>query len=186
MVSYEEEAMAKRRSRNVSMLSLVEGLHVFTRKPLQLQKRSHAHYGGTTLSQIIGPVVAPDWASEWRLQPANKKKLYSNAGTILAGGKQAADPKPDFGDPCEPVAWHAMPTPFYQEIVHKFDVRVMLDATASCEHAAVACLRSKAAYIGVVWTDFHRDALLCQIQKRVWEEYQDSASPLYQPALLLR
>ena len=75
VVSYEEEAMAKRRSRNVSMLSLVEGLHVFTRKPLQLQKRSHAHYGGTTLSQIIGPVVAPDWASEWRLQPAGQEEI---------------------------------------------------------------------------------------------------------------
>ena len=146
------------------------------------------HYPGTTHGLAIQGVGVPTYSEMWLLDRSKKVALYGSLGKVLASGSvPGADevPRPEFGSGAnlEPVAWHSSTVTFYEELVLSLNVKAILDATASDASLAIACLRLKVAYAGVVWTETHRNLLDARIMKELFLEYRTESSPLYQPLL---
>ena len=179
--------MVKRKIRQRGILQLAEGLHVFSTKGVDITPRAHLRHKNTTSSQVIGPVIAPDWSSVWREAKSVKDRIYGASGRILAGGRLPVDdvPRPSFEDACDPVAWHAMPVSFIEELVHKFELRVLCDATCGSDEAALACLRMGISYVGLCWSEEHVRLLQSRLVSQLWKEWTNPESPIKQNALPL-
>ncbi|CAE6968482.1 unnamed protein product, partial [Symbiodinium sp. CCMP2456] len=176
VVEYEEQAMVKRKLRQRGILQLAEGLHVFSAKGVDITPRAHLRYKNSTSSQVIGPVIAPDWSCVWRESKVVKDRIYGASGRILAGGRLPVDdvPRPSFEDACDPVSWHAMPVSFIEEIVHKFELRVLCDATCTSDEAALACLRMGISYVGLCWSEEHARLLQSRLVSQLWKEWTNA------------
>ena len=188
-IIYDENSVSARKTRVRGMLSLSETMLVYTTdSALQVTKKNRMHYPGTTHGLAIQGVGVPTYSEMWLLDRSQKVALYGTLGKVLASGSMpGADevPRPEFGSGAnlEPVAWHSSTVTFYEELLSALNVKAVLDATASDASLAIACLRLKVAYAGVVWTETHRNLLDARILKQLFLEYRTESSPLYQPLL---
>ena len=93
-------------------------------------------------------------------------------------------PKPVGEDGCEPMCWHSMSHKFYEELIHSFSVRVVLDLTCLDGLFPVASILTKTPYIGVVFSEEHRQAMHSYLVNTVFAEMQSEGSPIYQAGLV--
>ncbi|CAE7417237.1 unnamed protein product [Symbiodinium sp. CCMP2592] len=183
-VTYSEESVLARKATQRGFIQLAEGLHVFGSK-ISVEKRNGRHFQRSTISSVIGPGELPQWKDLWRETSDTKKAIYGHSGKILASGP-SPDPKmekPSFGDEREPVHWHSMPTTVVEEVLHTFQIGVLLDASMADESVGLACLRMKVSYLGMAWTAKHAELLSNRLKQRLWAEFKDQKSPLHQPML---
>lgn len=90
---------------------------------------------------------------------------------------------PSFDDGKEPVNWHGMSMAYYEDFLKGLGSNGVFNATCLDVELAKVCLRLKIPFVGVVMTDFHRDAAKAELKRFLFKEYQDETGPLYQPAL---
>jgi hypothetical protein len=182
-IVYDEESYLARRQRVRGLVSLTEGMWVWARDGLNLDRKRRRWYPGSTSSLLIGPVRCPAYADLWQATPSQKKEFYGTH-IVLSGGKCDSDePRPQTPQGEEPVSFHASDTLFYATLVHDFNIQGVLDATCADEVFALTCARHKVPYVGLCFSEPHRLALKQQLLKRMWQEYQDSSSPMHEPGL---
>lgn len=191
---YEEDSVSKRKAvnRGFGAMNQVETLITFSESVVKIPKKNRLHTGGSNLGNLIGPIgLTPfDSSDVWKLTPASKKKLLGQVGKILVGGAcpaedgASANPKPTFENgTTEPVMWWSSPVKLYEEFLHSFCLKAVIDLTAGDGHFALACLREKKPYVGVVFGECHRDMLYARLVRQVFKEMRKEDSPLYQAAL---
>lgn len=83
----------------------------------------------------------------------------------------------------EPVFWHATPVKFWEEMVHDYSIKAMVDLTPGDGAKALACLRARIPYVGVVFGDAHRAQLFKHLDISVMKFLQTEGDKLYQPGL---
>ena len=83
----------------------------------------------------------------------------------------------------EPSYFHSMPTTLYEEF---FDMDIgphaVLDLTAGDGACAEAALHNKISYVGVCFTDRHREKLYEWLAQAVLRGMRTEGSPFYDPA----
>ena len=128
-IVYDEDSVAAQKVRTRSLINLTELLHVWSTTSLEkhVDKRNRKHYRGSTFSTVIGPVAVPPVEERWRLPKDAKTNLLGPLGKSLVGGKVEADPAPEFADGLIPVSWHSMEGRFYEELLHSFKAKKILD-----------------------------------------------------------
>lgn len=185
-VSYEEKSLMARRDVNRGLMNQVEIMSVFSRGPLVIKRTQRKHFEGTTLGNVIGPVAVPRYedATVWKVEPKVKKEIYGTKGKVLVGGPcpGSAVPKPELQGG-EPATWHGSPMTLYEEILHSFQVSVVIDATMVDDTFALACLKSKTPYIGITFTAEHAQHVRARLMTSLWQEMQREGSELYQVGL---
>lgn len=186
-VVYTENSMAERKERVKGFCNQAENLFVFAPpNALEVPKRERLHYQGTTHGTVIGPVTVPAFESDdcWRLTVEDKRRLYGRSGKSLVGGAcPDAVPKPKFADMKEPACWHFSPKELYEELIHSFNVKLVVAPTNIDHLLPMACLETSTPLIAYCHTQDHASMLKTQILRGLWRMWTDEKSKVYQPTL---
>ena len=161
--------------------------------PIPAFDKKRLHYAGNTRGNFVGPVALPDLANLWSMPFGNKKELYGKHGRCALGGgpgegdadierKDKRNP-PRNDETSEPVAHGAMTQEFYEELLHQFNPRVVINLTSVDVNFAAACLLAKKPYLGLVWTVEHEQMFRDQLNKMTFAAMQKEG-PLYQAGLV--
>lgn len=98
--------------------------------------------------------------------PLSRTALLGPSGKILAGGGLGqVEPAQEFSDG-EPVAWHSMEERVYEEVLHSWQCKKMLDGSTLDDTFALAALKQNVVYVGVVWSEQHKEFLHQRLVKR--------------------
>ena len=166
-----------RRSRVKGFLQLTEQLRIYTAKVLELPRVKRLHFSGTSKGLRVGPIL-------WKVPKTSKSQIYGLAGKVLAGGRtDNIELMPEFSDGNLPVCWHTSHWSLYEELLHSFGAKMVLDFTCTDEVFCMAAVARRTPYIGVVWTEAHKAELEKRIAVCIWNKMLDSESPLYQVSL---
>jgi hypothetical protein len=87
-------------------------------------------------------------------------------------------------DAIEAVSWGASSIEFYEDLFDWHKAKVIINLTSVDVNAAMAAVRAKLSYVGIVWTDAHKEMFLAEMLQRVFSSFQDESSPLYEPELV--
>ena len=151
---------------------------------VELKQVPRMHYRGTNASDSIGPVVLNqmDDAESWILTWAQKKQLYGVNGLIAVGGRgDVVDDGPDDEEPPDDAAapaapgapnlrrtddtreivfYHSLPSLFWDEIVHDYQLGAILDLAVGDGALALTAVRNRLAYTGFAFTQSHKDMVM--------------------------
>ena len=190
-ILYTEESMVARYKKlKTSDVKQEEGLMMISRDILTLNGRKRRHYEGTNRGTCLGPVTLPASGTGWMLTPKQKKEVFGKLGRVSAGGPGPAVLVPD--EPEEavdkdapvPVFYHTMPLQVAEEMIHCFGAVAVIDLTPGDGAWAMACLRSRIPYTGIVFSKAHEVGLTSWLELQVLAAMQDESDPLYQAGLV--
>ncbi|OLP79222.1 hypothetical protein AK812_SmicGene40514 [Symbiodinium microadriaticum] len=132
---------------NVAWLQLhfgVVGLSIFSFNGMTMAKRNSKHFTGSNFGNVIGPcsTMPIDDKDLWILDVAAKKVLYGPGGRTLAGGAAPdAPPKPHV-EGGEPASWHLTHKHAWEELLHMFGIKLMLQAPSLDHLMAISCIKA--------------------------------------------
>ena len=157
----EEKSLNARKLRVQGTTHLVEFMHVF-HAGMKLSGDDRLHYPGSNMSNIIGPVKFLAYSDAYCVPIELKKKFLNGPnGTILAGGAVHPDDKsvkkPIMTDGTEPLTWYPTAQEFYEEIMHSFNIGIVLDCPCLDTTFAKAAIKRQVPYIGLVLSDDQRE-----------------------------
>jgi hypothetical protein len=124
-----------------------------------------------------------------------EKKLYGVHGIVLVGGtgpsNSLADDEEDAKDKkirspsnIEPVCFGAETTEFYENLLAWHNAKAFINLTSTDINAAMSAVELKIPYLGIVFTDYHKDFFLAEMVRRVFACFQDESSSLFEPELV--
>ena len=177
--------MASRMERLKCVVNCIEGVHVFSKNTLEIPRGlKRKHFAGTTGSNIIGPVNVAPWEESWRISPDAKKALYGPGGKILTGGAVVDGQKhPEFNDKRDPASYHLSPLQLHEEYLHSFAARAVCHATVVDACFPMACIHAKVPYVGICFTEAHKQLLEAELVSLVWNECLKETSAIYEPLM---
>ena len=145
LMIYTEEGLSGRRERVRGIINQVETLSVFTFNGMVMAKRNSKHYSGSNFGNIIGPcsVMSYDDKDLWLLDPAAKKALYGPGNKTLAGGSLPDTPPRPHVEGGEPASWHLTHKHVWEEMVHNFSVKLMVQAPTLDHLMAMTCIQAR-------------------------------------------
>ena len=190
-VMYSEESMVARYKKlKTSDVKQEEGVMMVSRDALVLNGRRRKHYEGTNRGSVLGPVTLPPQTTGWMLTPKQKKEVFGKLGRVSVGGAgpaiQEAEPEeeaPDKNGP-QPVFYHTMPMQVAEEMIHCFDAQAVLDLTPGDGAWAMACIRSRIPYTGIVFSKAHEVGLMSWLELQVLSAMQEETDGMYAAALV--
>ncbi|CAL1151682.1 unnamed protein product [Cladocopium goreaui] len=185
-LQYTEESLAqrKRRIKGSFTLKQLETAYILANHRLKLPCRDRKHYPGTSAGDVISGVALPALASEWAVEWKDKKEMLTKRHVIAVGGKtEEAKDEPKQVDRLknkqEPFCFWGSPLELYEEYLHTFFAKMVLDLTPSDAKFAFACLRNRVGYVGLAFSQFHAEKMEERLLQLVEKEMLDSNSPLY-------
>jgi hypothetical protein len=177
-IIYTEESIQARRRKARSGTASVhqtEWAHMLSHARVSLPERRRKNYPGSTSGDTIYGVGKPELGSEWTVTWKEKKTMYGKKNLIPVGGKtEGADPD----DPPErktdatvlPVAYHGMPAVWYDELIHTFFIKSVVDLTPGDAKFAWQALINRIGYVGIVFTPAHGAAITKRLKDQIMEE----------------
>ena len=120
-----------------------------------------------------------------QVKHGDKSEIYGSA-LILCGGKvsgdkgAAEDPAPKPTD-LVPMNWHGMSPKSMEEITHSYNIKGWIDLTANDGQLAYMCVRQRKPYLGFVFTEKHKDALMEFVSDKVFTAFQKVGDALHDP-----
>lgn len=184
VITYEEKSLKARKLVNRGLVQCHEGMHVLSNGPLVLPANKNRLYGGSNYSTNIGPVVLDSMDALWVVDSDRKRAMEGGKAKVLAGGGLPDAPaKPNLhGDP---LTFHSMPVKFYREMLHSFCAGLVFFLCDPDGAGAKAAVLSKVPCVALVYTAEHATALRGRLVEFVFEQFQQSSSPLYRVAVTL-
>ena len=108
---------------------------------------------------------------------AQKKQLYGTSGLVAVGGRgKVVGHGPDDADDMideagaslripsrraddakELAFYHALPSTFWDEVVHDYQLGAILERAVDGGSSALAAARNRITYMGFAFTDYHND-----------------------------
>ena len=193
MITKDEESTMERykKVQGVATVHLEEGLHIISANRLVLPRYKFRNFPGTTAGSIVGPVVMPSLDSTWELQWQQKQAVYSPKNFIASGKlgddqeeleckKQNAERKPDSK---EPAFYHSYPETLYEDLLKAFNIKSVIDLTPGEGALARAAFKRSIPFVGLPFTESHRDLLLAHLDKHLVGSLLDGESDTYSPKL---
>jgi hypothetical protein len=191
-LEYSEESIAERKERDKGNIDVMEYMWQVSGGILSHDDRKRKHYPQSIRSNKVGPIVLPDLDTLWSLNFGQKKALYGTGGRIAVGGpadkeEEEIDAKHKvvhrINTTVEPVAFMDMSVEFYEDMYDAYHAKTVINLTSAGLNAAVAAIRMKIPYIGIVWTEAHSDFYQAALIQRVFTSMQEENNPLYEPEL---
>ncbi len=188
IMTYSESSCLERlnKVRGYSALNQTELLHIISLKALELTLHDRLHFSGSNRGNVLCNIDWPKYERMWALSKPLKKKVLGKAICLVGGKCEDSDvPKPTIGTSAtEVVFWHAMPTAIADELIHSYDLVSAIILSAGDGSLIVPFLQQRKPVFVVTLTDNHTELLKLHLEKVVWESFQNSESPLYQPNLV--
>ena len=149
-----------------------------------LKNNTRIHYKGSNASDSIGPVVLRQTTDEetWMLTWARKKQLYGSRGLTAVGGRgDVIDDGPDEADEMdessapstglnhrkddtkEMAFYHALPSEFWDEVVHDYQLGAIVDLAVGDGSLALTAMRNRIPYTGLAFTAHHKDMVMARL-----------------------
>ena len=149
-----------------------------------LPERVRKHYAGTTSSDTIMGVDAADPDKDWTMSWADKKALYGKKNLIAVGGKTKGAHPDDVverkTDSTQvPVTHHGMPPAWYDEIIHMFYCKAIVDLTPLDAKFAWQAVINRVGYVGIAFTEEHKTMLYKRLVELMKIEMCQTGSKLY-------
>lgn len=185
---YTEESILARRKRvrgGTGSIRQSEWAHMLAHARIALPERQRKHFPGSTSGDSIYGIGKPDLAKEWTVSWKDKKEMYGKRNLIPVGGKtEGADPDAEQPerktDTTEvPVAYHGMPSVWYEELIHTFFTKSVVDLTPVDGRFAWQALVHRVGYVGIAFTPKHADAIYKRLMDQIKEEMCLPASRMF-------
>ena len=89
-------------------------------------------------------MVLPEPTAGWQATVKAKRDIYGKRNRIAVGGKTTEGKleRRNDGD-IEPVFWWTMPEAFYEELIHRFFVKHVIDLTPGGGCFAEGCIKNR-------------------------------------------
>ena len=126
----------------------------------------------------MGPVKLPVWEDSndtWLAKVSLKQQIFENAkwgvGGLNPQGKADEDDEAKRCTPfdLEPVFWHARTPALHEELLHTLKTPAVFDMTAGDGGLAMACIRERVPYVGIVHNPTHQVHLMNRLQGAVFQ-----------------
>jgi hypothetical protein len=191
-----EESLAawKKKARSPTLgVKQMEMAHILTHNKICLPERPRKHYPGTNCGDVLADVKVPPPEAVWQLTWKEKKQLYGKKQLIAVGGKtDAGCVGRDSGQiakrtdaTVEPVIFHPMPPWFYETILSDFFANKVFDLTPTDEEFAYVCLCLHVGYVGICYTQEHKEFIERRLIERLAVDMADASTPVYNAAYAL-
>ena len=161
-----------------------EWVHIVSDRKICLPSRKRLHYPGTTVGDLLSGLEVPAIEAEWHMPWGEKKAYYGKKLLVAVGGKTEVAPEDKekatkTDKSMVPTVHHLMPGKFYEEMVHTFFAKCVIDLTPLSGKFAWAALKAKVAYVGIVPTAAASAALKARLTGLLKEELATPGSKLY-------
>ena len=84
----------------------------------------------------------------------------------------------------DPIFMHSLSPKFHEELIHSLCIHAMVDGTPGSGAAAVACMCKRIPYLGLCFTDSHKELLMQQLIHLMIKEMETEDSALYEPGMV--
>lgn len=158
-LAYTEESVTQNRRRHkfqsgLARVNQTEWVHIVSDSRICLPSRKRLHFAGSTVGDIITGVEVPAVATEWHMPWGSKKEYYGKKMLVAVGGKTevAAEDKQAVAKTSStmvPVAYHLMPDKYYDEMIHTFFAKCVIDLTPESGKFGWCCLKNKTGYVAI-------------------------------------
>ena len=192
-ITYDEDAVADNVGRYSATGSMpnVEVAHFASLDELNLPKRKRLHSSGSNLSNCIGPIVLTPWANENKTWHLSKKSKIAVLGRFIIPTGNGLDSEASVIDsadkfknlPTEPVFFHTKPIDLADDMIHSYFGRAVIDFSVAQGVWALASIRRRIPYVGVVGSEMHRNELQKWLVQYLKRALLDKDDPLYDKAL---
>eukprot|EP00812_Abedinium_dasypus_P014810 NODE_836_length_1348_cov_3.029389.p2 GENE.NODE_836_length_1348_cov_3.029389~~NODE_836_length_1348_cov_3.029389.p2 ORF type:complete len:272 (+),score=118.81 NODE_836_length_1348_cov_3.029389:215-1030(+) len=157
-------------------------LYVLSTSMLNLPERHGKHYEGSNKGTALGPIKLKDVEEEWSATVKFKRSLYGTKARIAVGGKTAGGtPAKRQDDATEPIFWKGMPPNFYDEVLHRFFAKNVVDLTAGNGEFMLQSVRNRVGYFGICLTSIHKTELEKMARIYILKAMCDETCALYSP-----
>ena len=106
-----------------------------------------------------------------------KKHLIAVGGKTEGSGDVSAEKRTDTTN--VPVTWWPMPDKWYDELIHMFFVKLPIDLTPAEGKFAWAAIQNRVGYIGVAYTDSHRQLIMDRLIGKMKNTMTEPTSPFF-------
>ena len=149
-----------------------------------LPERARKHYAGTTSGDTIFGVTAAEPDKEWTMSWADKKALFGKKNLIAVGGKTKGASPDDVverkTDSTQvPVTHHGMPPAWYDELIHMFFCKAIVDFTPLDAKFAWQAVLNRVGYVGIAFTEEHKTMIYARLVEQMKIEMCQPGSKLY-------
>ena len=125
--------------------------------------------------------------SRWKVPWQLKKEILGKKNLVAVGGKTkygSEEPKMSnrSSNGEEPLCYWSMPLNWYEELIHQYYGKLVIDITPGDGRFAWASLLTRTGYVGICYTQEHVEALEKRIFELLEAEMIDSKSPLFNHA----
>lgn len=192
-MTYDEDSVTENVGRfsSIASMPLVEVAHFASLEELNLPKRKRLHHTGSNLSNHIGPIHVTPWTDQMLTWHLSKKAKTSVLGRFIIPTGSGVDSESTVVDTAdkfknqltEPVFFHTKPVNFADDIIHSYFGRAVIDFTPGSGIWALACIRRRVPYVGIVGSDVHRNELQKWLVQQIKRGLVDKDDPLYDKSL---
>jgi hypothetical protein len=186
---YTEDSIQSRRKRirgaGTASIQQCEGAHMLSMTRVSLPERKRLHFEGSTSGDTIYGIGKPDMASEWTVTWKDKKEMYTKKYLIPCGGKtEGADPDEEQAErktdaTSVPVTYHSMPEAWYQELIHTFFIKLVVDLTPGDAKFAWQALLNRVGYVGITFSLAHSTAIYDHLKTQMKQEMCKPGSRMF-------
>eukprot|EP00959_Pyramimonas_sp_CCMP1952_P147555 3087845-Pyramimonas_sp.AAC.1 len=167
-ILYAEESLRERLETVRRKFSQLENVAIFAQLPLDVPERPRRLYNAVSQSNrgdTIGPVSFVPWSATMSETAAEKKKILAGHRHEVGGPAEYDEllPLPKDAQGREPVFFHCMPETYYTMILQDFPIKATFDLTAGVGNAAVAHVKARIPYVGVVFNEVHLELVVNQV-----------------------
>ena len=193
-VHFEEQSLTERRAclrmKAAGRLHALHQMHIFTKNSYEVDVVDRINYAGTSITDLIGPVVLDSWCKMWQLPLQQKHKLLganriavggATPGMEIDDGEAIAKKKPE---DLEVVFFHTYPQEFWHDVAHSNGWNYVIDLGAHDGTMALAMLKRGTPYIGVCLTELHQTLLHERLCEEVYGRMITEGDDLYEPQLV--
>jgi len=194
-VVYNEESLAERREgisgasnmRGFMSVMQVEQIQLLFMSLPKYEKRQNRIIKGSTVGDSLVGVKCPDLENPretWRLTWKEKKlMLGASSVTEQVRGQESEDSR--CGDGIEPMNYHQRHPELWLEILFRFNVKAVVDLTASDGVLAQVCCQERVPYVGLCHGSEHASALQSRLNATTFLAMLDPTNEmLHKPKLV--
>ena len=188
---YSEQSVAKKLKRTASsQVHQLEYVHMVTQAPLRFLKKDRSYFENcTNAGDVLTPIAMPQLADQWLATFQDKRAMYGNMRTPVGGavetehGSEPGQKRKRLDNDVEPMTYHGMIPEVYKELLHSHPAVAVMDFTACDGMLAAVCLELGVPYLGVVFSERHKEGLINHLAHYVFnammtETHQWYAAPL--------
>ena len=179
-----EDTVRARRSlaRGTATIPQVEMMTMVSRSALNLPERQGKHYNTSNKGTVLGPVALTRPETEWQATVKDKREIYGKRFRIAVGGRVDGEvsKRRNDGD-LEPTFFFTLPLQFFEELLHLYFVKSVIDLTPGSGIFGEAAIRNRCGYFCIAMSERHALELDKRFRLAALRFMCEEGCPVYNP-----